>query len=152
MSANTSGSMWFVRAKAWALKAYEICKNYAALALMFVLLAFAILAAKNKQKTIELLATERQRLAETHRQQLESIQATVDREQTRRRQIEQQYNDLMAKIEREHDEGVRRIAAQHRSELRDAITRNQDDPDKMAVAINGIFGLPVVEIKPVSAP
>jgi uncharacterized protein YlxW (UPF0749 family) len=152
MSANTSGSMWFVRTKARALKVYEICKNYAALALLFVLLAFAILAAKNKQKTIELLATERQRLAETHRQQLESIQATVDREQARRRQIEQQYNDLMAKIEREHDEGVRRIAAQHRSELRAAITRNQDDPDKMAVAINGIFGLPVVDIKPVSTP
>lgn len=152
MATNSGESMWFVHVKAYALKAYEFCKNYAALALMFVLLAFAILAAKNKQKTIELLATERQRLAETHRQQLESIQATVDREQARRRQIEQQYNDLMAKIEREHDEGVRRIAAQHRSELRDAITRNQDDPDKMAVAINGIFGLPVVEIKPVSAP
>jgi hypothetical protein len=84
-----------------------------------------------------------------HRDNLDRLQAEIDAQLKARQEIEKLYTDLMAKIKREHSEGVQQIAETRDREVREIITRNRENPTAMATAMNSLFGVPVIALEEV---
>lgn len=88
-----------------------------------------------------------QKAREEHKTNLAELQAKVDTEIQQRQFIERTYNDVVTKLETDHEAQTQNIAKTKEKEIKEIIARNKANPEVMATRLNELFGINVVQLK-----
>ena len=107
---------------------------------------YAVLIAKQKQDIIEQLIADQQALREQHKKNIDDLTTQIENQITQRRKIESDYQTLISQINARHEKQLQDIAKVKEKEIKDLIAKHQNDPTKMAMTINELFGIPVMGV------
>lgn len=135
-----------LKIKTFFQKLWSFIKLYFKELIFVFLLFYSFFLVKKKTDLINQLLQERETVRQAHRQNLDNLVANIEAEQARRRKIESDFRDLIEKINKEHQEEVKRIATVRAEEVKKLIEQHQNNPVKMAETINTLFGIPVMSI------
>lgn len=137
--------MW-IKTKTFALKVWEFIKLYGKEVLFIALIAYAFVLVKNKSNVIEQLLAEREQARKAHQENISRLTQQIEVEQAARRKIESDYQTLIERINKEHNDEIKRIAAVKEEDIKALIKKHQNNPVLMAQTINQIFGIPIMPI------
>lgn len=124
---------------------WEKIKKYWLLFLFSIAAAFTLAFAKNKEQLIEDMMRERDAMLASHNARIEDIQAGIEAERKRREEIEKSYSELVKSIEDAKNVRAQEILAANKEQIKQLIERNRHDPEAMAVAVNRLFGITIVD-------
>lgn len=124
---------------------WEKVKKYWYLLVFAVVATYALVFAKNKESVIENMMRERDAMLASHNTRIQEIQAGIEAERKRREEIEKSYNDLVSTIQSNKENRAKEILAANESEIKRLIERNRNNPEEMAMAINRLFGITIIE-------
>lgn len=140
--------MW-IKAKLFFAKVWGFLKLFGGYLLFGLMVIVSLFFYSQLNGRIERMQQNMLDKEKAHRDNLDRLQAEIDAQLKARQEIEKLYTDLMAKIKREHSEGVQQIAETRDREVREIITRNRENPTAMATAMNSLFGVPVIALEEV---
>jgi len=113
------------------------------------LLVFGVVAVasglllKNRTDMLTALLKQQEETSKQHRQEVAELQRIRDEEIRKREQIESQYRETIARINRDHQAAVDQLTRDKQTELRRIIGETVNNPDAMASRINDLFGIPI---------
>jgi hypothetical protein len=136
----------WIKTKTFALKVWEFIKLYGKEIIFIVLIIYAFVLVKSKTKLIEQLLEERKQVRKAHQENIARLTQQIEIEQAARRKIESDYQTLIERINKEHNDEIKRIAAVKEEEIKALIKKHQNNPVLMAQSINSIFGIPVMPV------
>lgn len=117
--------------------------SYIALGLSLLVVGFGIFNAKKKSDLYNKLWDDYMKQASDYRKQYRELSAVYETAMRKNEQIEIQYRETIARIERDHQEALKALDNTKKRELREIISTTQDNPEEMANRINTLFGIPV---------
>lgn len=129
--------------KLWAfLKLYGLELLFGGIAI------YTMFLVKNKSDVIQHLLAEQEAIRKAHIENIDGLTKQLETEVSKRQKIERDHAELLRVIAARHDEELSRIAKVREKEIKDLFTKHQNDPRRMAQTINDLFGIPVMEVPP----
>jgi hypothetical protein len=130
-------------AKLWAffkMHGIQLLFGITAITSMFLL--------KNKSDVIQHLLAEQEAIRKAHIENIDGLTKQLETEVSKRQKIERDHTDLLRVIAARHDEELNRIAKVREKEIKELFTKHQNDPRRMTQTINDLFGIPVMDVPP----
>ena len=140
--------IWLIKTKGALQVAGTWIKGHWFLLLLFAGIIYAFLFAKNKNGMIEQLMKELREQQAVNRQQLDDLRKIQQEHITQQHEINQKYNEVLDRIQKDYREQLNTLDAQKEVDLRHIIATNKDDPAAMARDINILFGIPIYPTSP----
>lgn len=141
-----------LKLKLFFIKLWGYIKTFGGFLLFAVTLIGSLVFFSKQNARLDRMAKELEEKQKAHRDNVDRLQTEIEKQIKARQDIERQFSDLMAKIKREHSEGVQQIAETRQREIRDIVERNRENPEAMATAVNTLFGIPVITLQEVEKP
>lgn len=135
-----------LKTKTFLAKALSIVKLYWKEALFLIALTYLAFFVKKKNDLISELLAQRERTRIEHLENIDRLNQQIQTEVATRRKIETDFQSLIERINREHDDQIKRIATIREEEIKALIKKHQNNPVVMAQTINDLFGIPVMPI------
>ena len=107
---------------------------------------YVYIFAKQKQALIEQLILDQQKIREQHKKNIEDLTRQVEAQIIQRRKIESDFQNLIKEINERHDQQIKDIAKVKQKEIKELIEKHQNDPTRMAVTVNELFGIPILGV------
>jgi len=134
------------KVKAKLLWLWEKVKKYWYLLLFGLVAVYALAFAKNKDALIDNMMRERDAILAAHNTRIQEIQAGVEQERKRREEIEVAYSALVKNIDETKNQRAQEILAANKTQLKELIERNQNNPQEMANSVNRVFGVTIITV------
>jgi hypothetical protein len=132
---------WLV-AKVWASKAWAFIKKYWQVfaGLVYALVVWLIFRgeAKRVREVLEVAN-------KTHAKELEILNATHAKEIQLREEAVAQYEQIIAKIEKEYENKKEELSDKKRAEVKKLVAENSEDPSNLSKLLSERFGITHVE-------
>lgn len=109
-----------------------------------VVLVYLFVFVKQKMDIIKALLADRDSVRKKHQENIDQLNQAVETETAARRKLESDYQTLIAQINQEHSDEIKRIAVVRSEEIKALIKKHQNNPVVMAQTINSLFGIPVM--------
>jgi hypothetical protein len=109
-----------------------------------VVLVYLFMFVKQKMDIIKALLADRDSVRKKHQENIDQLNQAVETETAARRKLESDYQTLIAQINQEHSDEIKRIAVVRSEEIKALIKKHQNNPVVMAQTINSLFGIPVM--------
>lgn len=106
-------------------------------------LIYAFVFAKNKTAMVDQLLKEFKDQQTQNAKQLDELRKIQQEQITKQQEINQKYNEVLDKIQRDYQDQLHTLDIQKEVDLRHIIATNKDDPAAMARDINTLFGIPI---------
>jgi len=118
-------------------------KGHWFLLVLAVALVYTAIFAKNKAVLVDRLLKEFKDQQAQNSKQLDELRRIQQEQITRQQEINQKYNEVLDRIQRNYQDQLHTLDVQKEVDLRHIIATNKDDPAAMARDINILFGIPI---------
>lgn len=116
------------------------------------ILLYLVFFAKQKIDLSRQLMKEWDDARKAYQENIDRLNQTIQGEVATRRKIESDFQNLIERINTEHDEEVKKIALVREEEIKKLIKKHQNNPVALAQTMNDLFGIPVMPVPSVRQP
>lgn len=113
--------------------------NIVALFLVVVSVCIAVFSASKTKKLTDYI----KETDDANRREYEALKANLDLHIRKQQEINDKYNQVLERIQRDYATQLEQLDKQKEKDLRLIIEKNNDDPQAMARDINLLFGIPI---------
>ena len=130
--------------KTWFAKAWSFLKLYWFQIVFGLTVAYIFFFVEKKEQMIKVLLAEREKVEASHAATINQLQTDLQREISKREEIQKHYEAMMTSIKNSNDEALAKLAAQREQDIKEMMALFHNDPAKMAAEVSTTFNIPIV--------